>query len=60
MLTAMLGKGDKVAQENAQGPKLESQCAVQRCMIGEELPQHTSSPGQGWAICSSIATSTLA
>lgn len=47
MLTAMLGKGNEVAQENARGPKLESQGLVQRRMIGEELTQHGSSPGQG-------------
>ena len=33
---------------------------VHTYMIGEELTQHAGSPGQGWAICASIAISTLA
>ena len=43
MLTALLGVGDKVAQEDARCPKLETQREMERCMIGEELSQHATS-----------------
>ncbi|KZY36461.1 hypothetical protein A3731_43350 [Roseovarius sp. HI0049] len=60
MFTSALGKGNEVAQKTALCPEFEPQRPVQRYMIGEELTQHTGSPGQGWAICASIAISTLA
>jgi len=53
------GEGNIAAQENALCRELESQGVLKGYVIGKKLTQHTSSPGQGWAICAGMAISTL-
>ena len=55
-----LGEGHEVPQQRMLGAELEAQGAVQVHVSRQVLAQHDASPGQGCAICRSMATSTLA
>jgi DNA invertase Pin-like site-specific DNA recombinase len=60
MIAVGFGVGHKVAQEQRLGAELVPESPVKADVPVQILIQHDTSPGQGWAIVSSMVTSTFA
>ena len=60
LIAASFGVSHIVAQKQRLGPELEPKSVVKADVPIQMLTQHDASPGQGWAIVSSMVTSTFA
>jgi hypothetical protein len=54
------GETNEAPEQSVLGAEPEAQAAVKIYMACQVVAQHDELPGQGWAICPSIVTSTLA